>query len=103
MMSVELSGLVLICNFFEETYFCHLHGFLLACFYEIHLKLLTSHIYFRLEETMPICKSRDDGADMRFRSSSATRNPNQGLSGIWKGESLPNPWVCVMFYDTKIC
>ena len=44
MLSVASSGLVLICNFFEETYFCHLHAYLLACFYEKHLKFLTSYI-----------------------------------------------------------
>ena len=30
-------------------------------------------------ETIPICKPRDDGADMRLTNSSATRNPKQGL------------------------
>ena len=49
MLPVALSGLVLICTFFEETYFCHLHAYLLACFYETHLKFLTSHIYFHLD------------------------------------------------------
>ena len=49
MLSVALSGLVLIRNFFEETYICHLHAYLLACFYEKHLKFLTSHIYFYLD------------------------------------------------------
>ena len=51
MLSVALSGLVLICHFFEETYFCHLHAYLLACFYEKHLKFLTSHIYFHLDDS----------------------------------------------------
>ena len=45
-----LSGkMVLTCNLFEETYFCHLHAYLLACFYEIHLKFLLSHIYFYVD------------------------------------------------------
>ena len=35
MLPEASSGLVLICKFFEETYFCHLHAYLLACFYEI--------------------------------------------------------------------
>ena len=49
MLYVALSGLVLICSFFEETYFCHLHTYLLACFlHEIHLKFPLSHIYFHL-------------------------------------------------------
>ena len=73
MLSVALSGLALICNFLRR-HFCHLHAYLLACFYEKHLKFLTSHIYFHLDdfrtvETIPICESRDDGADMRFRNS----------------------------------
>ena len=51
MLSVALSGLVLICNIFEETYFCHLHAHLLASFYEIYLKFLTSHIYFHLDDS----------------------------------------------------
>ena len=49
MLSVVLSGLVLIrIFFFEETYICHFYAYLLACFYEKHLKSLTSHIYFYL-------------------------------------------------------
>ena len=48
-LSVALSGLVLIRNFFEETYICTLHF--------LHL------------ETIPICKSRDDAAAMQFRNS----------------------------------
>ena len=51
MLSVALSGLVLICNIFEETYFCHLHAHLLACFYKILVKFLTSHIYFHLDDS----------------------------------------------------
>ena len=48
---VALSGLVLIWNLFKETYFCHLHAYLLACFYEKHFKFLTSHIYFLLGDS----------------------------------------------------
>ena len=55
MLSVALSGLVLICNFFQETYFCHLHTYLLDCFYEKHLKSLTSQIYFRVDDSK-LCK-----------------------------------------------
>ena len=51
MLSVALWGLILICNFFEETYICHLHAYLLACFYEKHLKFITSHIYFYLDDS----------------------------------------------------
>ena len=73
MPSVVLSGLVLICNFLSRR-FCHLYVYLLACFYEKRLKVLTSHYLFSLRqfgtvETIPICKSRDDGADIRFRNS----------------------------------
>ena len=49
MLSVALSGLVLIRNFFEETYICHLHACLLACFYEKHLTFLNCYIYFHLD------------------------------------------------------
>ena len=73
MLSVALSRLVLICKFFEKTYFCHLRGYLLACFYEEHIKFHISHLFslgrFRTVETIPICKSKDDGADMLFRNS----------------------------------
>ena len=48
MLSVALSGLALICNFLRR-HFCHLHAYLLACFYEKYLKFLTSHIYFHLD------------------------------------------------------
>ena len=50
MLSVALSGLALICNFLRR-HFCHLHAYLLACFYEKHLKFLTSHIYFHLDDS----------------------------------------------------
>ena len=49
MLSAELSGLVLVHNFFEETYICRLHAYLLASFYEKHLKFL--HIYFHLDNS----------------------------------------------------
>ena len=48
MLSVALSGIVLVCNVFEETYFCHLHAYLPA--YEIHLKFLNFQIYFHLDD-----------------------------------------------------
>ena len=44
MLSVVLSGLVLIPSFFEETCICHLHACLLACFCEKHLTFLTCYI-----------------------------------------------------------
>ena len=74
MLYVALSGLVLFEIFFEETYFCHLHAYLLACFYEIHLKFILSRIYFHLDD----CKLWKQyqsvseemmGADVQFRNS----------------------------------
>ena len=89
MFSVALSVLVLMRNILEETYFCYLHAYLLAYFYEIHLKFLKSLFSlrrFRTVETIPICKSRDDGTNMR------TVEP----------QVIPIK-VCVMFYNTEIC
>ena len=51
MLSVVLSGLVLVRIFFEETYIYHLSAYLLACFYEKHLKYLTSHVCFYLDDS----------------------------------------------------
>ena len=50
-MYVASSGLVLICLFFffEETYFCPPHTYLLL--HDIHLKFLLSHIYFHLDDS----------------------------------------------------
>ena len=76
MLSLVLSELVLICNFFEETYFCYLYADLVACFYEIHLRFLTSHTYFHLDDCdkpyQSSTQEMDDGADMRFRNSRTT-------------------------------
>ena len=81
MLSLVLSELVLICIFLEETYFCYLHAYLLACFYEIHLRFLTSHIYFHLDDCdkpyQSSTREMDDGADKRFRNSRAARNPSR--------------------------
>ena len=35
--------------------FCHLHGYLLACFYKIHFKFLTFHFYFTTFHLHFIC------------------------------------------------
>ena len=51
MLSVALSGLVLILIFFEETYICLFYVYLLACFYEKNRKSLTYHIYFYLDDS----------------------------------------------------
>ena len=89
MLSVAFSDLVLFVFFFEETYFYHLRVYLLACFYEKHLKFLTSHMCFHLDNSelwkqyQSVNQSRDDGAGMRFRNSSAARNPNQGGGSYW--------------------
>ena len=75
MLSVALPGWPLLCNFFEETNFCLLHAYLLACFYEVRLKFLRSHVYFHIgdcelcQPTIPIFKSRDDRTHMQFRNS----------------------------------
>ena len=86
MLPFVLSELVLICNFFEKTYFCYLHAYLLACFYhrnfyEIHVRFLTFHNYFDLDDCDKPYKSStremDNGADMRFRNGRAARNPSR--------------------------
>ena len=76
MLSVALSGLVLIFIFLEETYICHLYVYLLACFYKKHLKSLTSHIYFYLDDSKlwkqyhsVSQEMMEQIADMRFRNS----------------------------------
>ena len=51
MLCVALSGLVLFVIFFEETNFCHLHAYLLACLYEKHLQFLTFYICFHLDDS----------------------------------------------------
>ena len=51
MLSVVFSDLVLFVFFLKETYFYHLRVYLLACFYEKHLKFLTSHICFHLDNS----------------------------------------------------
>ena len=79
MLSLVLAELVLICTFFEKN-FCYLHAYLLACFYEIHLRFLTSRVYFHSDDCdkpyQSSTREMDDGADMRSRNSRATRNPS---------------------------
>ena len=58
MLSVALSELVLV---FEETYFCQFHTYLLAFFYEINLKLFTSHIYFH-QDDCELCKQYESSS-----------------------------------------
>ena len=79
MLSLVLSELVLICIFLEETYFCYLHAYLLACFYEIHLRFLTSHIYFHLDDCDKPYQSStwemEDGADVRLETAEPQEIP----------------------------
>ena len=74
MLPIGSSGLVSICNIFDETYFCHHNAYLPACFYVIHLKFLTSHIYFHLDNSKLWTKYQSlsqemIGADMGHRNS----------------------------------
>ena len=75
MLPLALSGLVLIYHLFAEAYFCHLHVHLLACFYEMHLKFLTSHICFHLyysklwKQYNSASQEMMEQTDMRFRNS----------------------------------
>ena len=88
MLYVALSGLVLIWNFFEETYFCHLHAYLLACSYEKHLKFLTSHIYFHL-----------DNSELWKQYHSASQEMMEQICDLETVESQEIPVeVCVTFY-----
>ena len=81
MLSLVLSELVLICNFFEEAYFCYLHAYLPACFYEIHL--LFSFRWLR--QTIPIFNSRDGRWGRYVIQKQSSRK-----------KSLK---ICVMFYS----
>ena len=93
MLPVASSGLVLICNIFEETYFCHLHAYLLACFYEIHLKFLTSHIYFHLDDSKLWKQYQSISHEMMGQ-----------ICNLETVESQEIPVkVCVMFYNIEIC
>ena len=54
MLAVMLSELVLIFFFFfffEDTYIWHLYAYFSACFDAKHLKSLTYHIYFYLDDS----------------------------------------------------
>ena len=83
MLSVALSGLVLICIFLWR-HFCHLHAYLLASFYKIHLKFLTSHIYL-------------DDCDEQYQSSSQKMGQICDLETV-EPQEIPFK-VCVMFYN----
>ena len=90
---VALSDLVLICNFFEETYFYHLHAYLLACFYEKHLKCLTSHIYFHL-----------DNSELWKQYQSVTQEMIEQVCELETVQPQEIPIkVCVVFSNIEIC
>ena len=93
MLSVALSGLVLIRNFFEETYICHLHACLLACFYEKHLTFLTFHIYFHL-----------DNSELWKQYQSVSQEMMEQICDLEtvKPQEIPIK-VCVIFYNIEIC
>ena len=108
MLSAPLSGLVLTrmvtflaklfnilsfnLYFFEETCFCHLHTYLLACFYKIHLKFLISRIYFPLGDC-ELCKQY-------LSSSQEIKGQICDLEIVEPEEILINS--CVMFYNTLL-
>ena len=95
MLSVALSGLFLICNIFEETYFCHLYAHFLACFYEIILnfKFLTSHIYFHLDDSELWKRNQSVSQEMMWQICH--------LEAI-EPQKIPIKF-CVMNYNTEIC
>ena len=72
---------------------CHLHAYLLACFYEIHLKFLTPHIDNHLDNS-ELCK--------QYQSVS-----QEMMEQVWDLERVEPQEiqikVCVMFYHIEIC
>ena len=93
MLFVALSGLVLICNILVEINFCHLHAYMLACFYEIHLKFLTSYIYFHLDNS---------GLWKQYQSVSQEMMGQICDLETVEWQEIPIK-VCVMFYNAEIC
>ena len=81
----------LICNFFEETYFCHLRAYLLACFYEKHPKFHISNLFslrrFRRVKTIPIL-------------SQEIMEQIRDLEKV-KSQEIPIK-VCVIFYNRNL-
>ena len=93
MLSAALSGLVLISNFFEETCFCHLHAYLLACFYKKYLKYLTSDIYFYLD---------DSELWKQYQSLSQEMTPQVRDLETVQQQEIPIK-TCVAFCNIEIC
>ena len=91
MLSVALSGLALICNFLRR-HFCHLHAYLLACFYEKHLKFLTYHIYFHL-----------DNSELWKQYQSVSQEMMEQICDLEtvKPQEIPVK-VCVIFYNRNL-
>ena len=87
-LSVALSRLVLIWNFFEETCCYHLHAYLLACFNEVHLKFLKSHIYFHIDDC-ELCR--------QYQSSSQKMMAQICNLETVEPQEIPI-MVCVIFY-----
>ena len=84
MFSVVVSGLALFLIYFD---------FNLACFYEKHVKFLTSHIYFHL-----------DDSELWKQNQSAIQ---EMLEQVWDlvtvhSQEIPIK-VCVVFYNLKTC
>ena len=91
MLSVALSGLALICNFLRR-HFCHLHAYLVACFYEKHLKFLTSHICFHLDDSELWKQYESVSQEMM--------EPICDLETV-KPQEIPIK-VCVIFYNRNL-
>ena len=68
-----------------RRHFCHLHTYLPARLLlrdTSQISYISYLFLLRRLWTAPIFKSRDDGTDMRFRSSWAARHLNQGLRNV---------------------
>ena len=84
MLPVASSGLVSIYNIFEETYFCHLHAYLLVCFYET---FLASYIYFHLDDSelwkqYQFLSQEMMGQLCNLETVGGARNSNLGLCNV---------------------
>ena len=92
-MSVVLSGLVLMRIFFEETYIYHLYTYLLGCFYEKQLKYLISHIYIYL-----------DDSELWKQYHSVNQEMMEEICDLEtvRPQEIPIK-VCVIFYYIEIC
>lgn len=92
MLPVVLSGLVLILNFLEETYFFHLHAYLPAWFYQIHLKFPRSRIYFQLDE---LCSNANLSVSQEMLWQIYDLEPVEL-------QEIPIK-ACITFYNIEIC